>query len=167
MRRSAAPDHLLAQELRAEGAHAEDVGDGVGVPAFGQHRDADHALDVLAELARLADGVHHLAQQVLVGQVRRHRGRGSAARYSALNSSISRGGDLLELGAHRLARLELLAVDQDGVRAVQPAAVAVIVAEERQAGPALDDRARRRSASPSRRCSRRPAWRRWCCCRPR
>ena len=65
----AAADDLLAEELGAEGAHAEDVGDGVGVPALGQHRDADDAADVLAEPARLADGVHHLAQQVLVGEV--------------------------------------------------------------------------------------------------
>ena len=74
----AAADDLLAEQLRAEGADAEDVRHGVGVPALGEHRDGDDALDLLAELARLADGVHHLAQQVLVGQVRRRRGRGSA-----------------------------------------------------------------------------------------
>ena len=74
----AAADHLLAQELAAERAHAEDVGDGVGVPALGEHRDRDDAADLLAELAPLADGVHHLAQQVLVGQLRRRRGRGCA-----------------------------------------------------------------------------------------
>ena len=45
------------------------MGDGVGVPALGQHRDRHDAADVLAELAGLADRVHHLAQQVLVGQV--------------------------------------------------------------------------------------------------
>ena len=33
-------DDLLAEELRAEGADAEDVGDGVRVPALGEHRDA-------------------------------------------------------------------------------------------------------------------------------
>ena len=63
----AAADDLLAEQLGAEGADAEDVGDGVGVPALGQHRDGDDAADLLAELARLADRVHHLAQQVLVG----------------------------------------------------------------------------------------------------
>ena len=35
----AAADDLLAQELGAERADAEDVGDGVGVPALGEHRD--------------------------------------------------------------------------------------------------------------------------------
>ena len=64
-----AADDLLAKKLRAEGADAEDVGDGVGVPPLGEHRDRDDAADRLAELARLADGVHHLAQQVLVGDV--------------------------------------------------------------------------------------------------
>ena len=59
----AAPDHLLAQKLGAEGADAEDVGDGVRVPPFGQHGHRDHAADLLAEPARTADGVHHLAQQ--------------------------------------------------------------------------------------------------------
>ena len=65
----AAADDLLAEELGAEGADAEDVGDGVGVPALGEHRDRHDAADLLAELARLADGVHHLAQQVLVGEL--------------------------------------------------------------------------------------------------
>ena len=40
-----AADDLLAEKLRAEGAHAEDVGDGVGVPAFGEHGDGDDAAD--------------------------------------------------------------------------------------------------------------------------
>ena len=72
-----AADDLLAEKLRAEGADAEDMGDGVGVPALGEHRDADDALDVFAELAGLADGVHDFAEQVFVGQARRRRGRGS------------------------------------------------------------------------------------------
>ncbi len=49
------------------------------------------------------------------------------------------GGDLLEIVAHGLAGFELLAVHQDGVRAVQPGAVAVVVAEDGQL-PGLDDR---------------------------
>ena len=32
-------DDLLAQELGAEGAHPEHVGDGAGIPALGQHRN--------------------------------------------------------------------------------------------------------------------------------
>ena len=45
------------------------MGDGVGVPALGEHRHRHDAADLLAELALLADGVHHLAQQVLVGEL--------------------------------------------------------------------------------------------------
>ena len=52
----AAADDLLAQELGAERADAEDVGDGVGVPALGEHGDRHDAADRLAELADLADG---------------------------------------------------------------------------------------------------------------
>ena len=59
----AAPDHLLAQKLGAERADAQDVGDGVGVPAFRQHRYRDDAANLLAEPAGAADRVHHLAQQ--------------------------------------------------------------------------------------------------------
>ena len=44
-----AADHLLAEELGAEGADAENVGDGVGVPALGEHGDRDDAADRLAE----------------------------------------------------------------------------------------------------------------------
>ena len=58
-----AADDLLAEERGAEGAQAEDVGDGVGVPALGQHADRDDAADLLAEPALAADGVHHLAQE--------------------------------------------------------------------------------------------------------
>ena len=64
-----AADHLLAEELRAEGADAQDVGDGVRVPALGQHRDRDDAADLLAEPALLADRVHDLAEQIGVGDL--------------------------------------------------------------------------------------------------
>ena len=126
----ATTDDLLAEELGREGAHAEDVGDGVGVPALGEHRDADDAADLLAQLAGLADRVHDLAQQVLVGQVL-GRAAGEALAVLGLELLDLGGGDLLELGTHRLARLELLGVDQDGVGALGPPAV-LDVAEERQ-----------------------------------
>ena len=64
-----AAHHLLAQQPRAERPHAEDVRHGVAVPALGEHRHGHDAADVLAELARLADRVQHLAHQVFVGQV--------------------------------------------------------------------------------------------------
>ena len=117
-----AADDLLAEQLRAEGPHAEDVGDGVGVPALGEHRDADDALDVLAELAGLADGVHDLAEQVFVGEAL-GVAAGEAGAVFGLEFLDLAGGDLLEVVAHRLAGFELLAVDQDRVRPVAPGAV--------------------------------------------
>jgi len=57
-----APDHLFAQQLRAEGANAEDMGDGVGGPTLGEHRHRHHAADRTPQLPRLADRIHDLAQ---------------------------------------------------------------------------------------------------------
>jgi hypothetical protein len=65
-----AADDLLAEELRTECADAEDVGDGVRVPPFGEHRDGDDAADRFAEAVLFADGVHDFAEEVLVGDVR-------------------------------------------------------------------------------------------------
>ena len=48
----AAADHLLAEELAGEGAQPHDVRHGLGVPAFREHPDGDHVLDLLAGLAR-------------------------------------------------------------------------------------------------------------------
>ena len=45
------------------------MGDGVGVPAFREHRNRDDAADRAAQLAVLADGVHDFAEQFLVGDV--------------------------------------------------------------------------------------------------
>jgi len=57
-----ATDDLFAQQLGAEGAHAEHVGDGVGIPALGKHGHRHHAANRVAQATGLADGVHHLAQ---------------------------------------------------------------------------------------------------------
>ena len=135
-----AADDLLAEELRAEGADAEDVGDGVGVPAFGEHRDADDALDVLAELAGLADGVHDFAEQVFVGEVSASR-PGKRARYSALNSSISRAAIFLNSALIASPDSSCSLSTRIVFGRCSPAAV-LLVAEERQAGRELDDRSR-------------------------
>ena len=141
----AAAHDLLAEKLGAEGPDAQDMGDGVGVPALGEHRDADHALDVLAELAGLADGVHHLAEQVFVGQVL-GVAAGEADAVFGLEFLDLAGGDFLEFVAHPLARFELLAVHQDRVGPTEPAAVLVVVAEDGQLAGLHDDGRRRRSA---------------------
>ena len=85
------------------------MGNGVGIPSLGEHRDTDHALDVFTQLARLANGIHHFPEQVFVGKVVRIPARkaGAIIRLELLNFT---GGDLLEVVAHRLAGFELLAV---------------------------------------------------------
>ena len=56
-------DDLLAEKLGAEGAHAQDMGDGIGIPAFREHGNRDDAADRLAEAAFLADRIHDFPEQ--------------------------------------------------------------------------------------------------------
>ena len=118
-----AADDLLAQELRAEGANAEDVGDGVGIPAFGEHRDGDDAADRAAKLAGLADGVHDLAEQFLVGDVLACARVAGALDDLAAKALDLVGGHAAEVVVERIAGFELLAVDEQRVRARQRVAV--------------------------------------------
>src|SRR5271165_3985177 len=43
-------DHLLAEQLRTEWPQPHDMGDGIGVPALGQHGDRHHPIIVQAWL---------------------------------------------------------------------------------------------------------------------
>ena len=101
--------------MAAECSNAEDVGDGVGVPALGEHRNAHDAADVGAELALLADGVHDLTQQVLVRELV-GVGAGVALAVLGLELGDLQTGGLLEVVLERLAGLELGRVDQDAER---------------------------------------------------
>jgi hypothetical protein len=106
------------------------VRDRVRVPPLGQHRDRDDAAGPPAEAILLAYGVHHLAQEVLVGEV-----LGLLAVAGALDDLAAEALDLVRGGlpeavVERLARVELLAVDQQRVRARQRVAVLVVVREE-------------------------------------
>ncbi len=125
-----APDDLLAQQLAAERADAEHMGDRVGVPALGEHRDGHDAADVLAELARLADRVHRLAQEVAVGELV-GVGTGVAREVRLLEGGDLERGVLLELAGERVAGLDLRRVDEQRPLAAGPCPVDD-VAEERQ-----------------------------------
>ena len=110
------------------------MGDGVGVPAFGQHRDGDDAADGAAELAGLADGVHDLAEQVLVGDVVAGAGIAGALDDLAAEALDLVGGHAAEVVVERVAGFELLAVDQQRVRARQRVAGGFVeVAEQCEA----------------------------------
>ena len=75
------------------------MGDGVGIPALGEHGDTDDALDVFAELAGLAHGVHHFAEQVFV---REDFGitTGEAGAVVGFELVDFTGGNFLEVVAH-------------------------------------------------------------------
>ena len=127
-----AAHHLLAEQLGAEGAHAEDVRNGARVPALGKHRHRHHAAGGAPEPARYPDGVHYLAQQVMVGQALR-----LAAVAGARDDFLAEARDFIASGgaevlAERLAGVELLAVDQQRVRPGERVAVVVEVAEQLQ-----------------------------------
>ena len=51
---------LLTEQLCAEGADAQNVGDRIRVPTLGQHGNRHDATDGIAQLAWFADGVHDL-----------------------------------------------------------------------------------------------------------
>ena len=153
-----AANDLLAEKLRAEGAHSKNMGDGVGVPAFGQHGNRNHAADRLAQAAFLADGVHHFPQQFLVGDV-----LGLLAVAGALDDFAAEavdlvGGHVAEVVVQGLAGFELFAVDQKRARAGKLVAVLVEVAEQCQSSVFQRGRCRLRSSGGSPRYSRRPAW---------
>ena len=56
-----APDHLLAEELRAKGTDPQDVSDCAGVPTLGEHGNRNNTAHLFAQFVWLANGVHHLA----------------------------------------------------------------------------------------------------------
>ncbi len=79
--------------------------DGIGIPALGQHRDRDHAADRLAKTVFTAYGVHHLAEQVLLGNA-----LGGALVAGALNDLAPEPLDLVvggcaEVGVQRVPAL--------------------------------------------------------------
>ena len=60
-------DHLFAQKLGAKGPHPKHMGDGVGIPTFGEHGDGDDTADLAPEGARFPHGVHDLAKEFGIG----------------------------------------------------------------------------------------------------
>ena len=110
-----APDHLLAKQLRPEGANAENMRHGISVPSLREHRDRHDAADRTAELSGLADGVHDLAEQFLIGNV-----FAGVRVAGALNDFAAKplnfvGSHAPEIIVERIARFELLAIDQQRV----------------------------------------------------
>ena len=111
-----ASDDLFAEELGAKSADAEDVGDGVRIPAFRQHGHRDDTADGAAELAVLAHGVHDLTQQLLVADVVRCTGIPGALNDLAAETGNLIGGHATKLIVEGVASFQLLTVNQQCVR---------------------------------------------------
>ena len=116
------------------------MGDGVGVPAFGQHRHRDHAADLLAEPAGAADGVHHLAQQLALAGLALHAAGAFARGELALELLDLRAGRVAEALVQRIAGFDLARVDQQRPRTGKARALVVIVAEQLEM-PGMEGRA--------------------------
>ena len=87
------------------------MGDGVGVPALGEHGHRHHAAHGVAEAPGFADRVHHFAQQILLADV-----FGLAAVAAAFDDLAAKALDLVrghgpKVFIQRIAGFELFAVD--------------------------------------------------------
>ena len=109
------------------------MGDGVGVPTFGEHGHGDDAADGVAQAASLAHGVHYLTQQVLVGDVL--AGLCVAGAFDNLTAETFDfiGRHASEVVVQRFAGFELFTVDQQRFRAAQRVAVFVMIGKQAQA----------------------------------
>src|SRR5450756_264925 len=106
---------------------------GPRIPTFGEHGYRDDAANGITKTPFLADSIHDLSQQVLVGDV-----LCLSAVARALDDLAAEAVDLVgRHGAEALvqciAGFELLAVDQQGPRPPELIAVFVEVTEQRQA----------------------------------
>lgn len=109
------------------------MGDGIGIPTFGEHGDGDNAADLSAQLAVLADRIHHLAQQLLVGDGIAGAGVTRPFDQVAAEAFDFFGGEVAEIFIERVLALQLFAVDQKRVGFGEWIAVVVEVAEEVEA----------------------------------
>ena len=102
---------MLAKELGTEGADAEDVGDVVRIPAFREHGNGNDAADIGAELAGFPDGVHDLAEELLVGDVGDGADIAAALVHFPAEALDFIGGHAAEIVVEGVAGFELFAVD--------------------------------------------------------
>ncbi len=105
---------------------------------FGEHRDGDDAADRTAKLAGLADGVHDLAEQFLVGDVVAGTGVAGALDDLAAEAFDLVGRHAAEVVVERIAGFELLAVDEQRVRARERVAGGFVEIAEQREAPVLE-----------------------------
>ena len=99
-----APHHLLAEELAREGAQPHDVGDGLGVPALGEHRRRRSRSGRRPGLARLPDRVDLLPQRSACSSFvsLRTGPSSSSASGSAASSAAARASSLASASSEHL-----------------------------------------------------------------
>ena len=112
--------------------------DGVGVPSLREHGDGYDAAYGFAERAGLADGVHRLAEQVLVGHGVGLGAVAGSAQALAAEAVYLLGGGAPEVGGERVPAFELLAVDEQRSRRRAARAVFPKVVEQAQPPVARD-----------------------------
>src|SRR5260221_894998 len=88
---------------------------GISVPSLGEHQDRHDASDRTAKLSGLADSVHDLAEQFLIGNVFAGMRVAGALNNFAAKSLNFVGSHPTEILVERIARFELLAIDQQSV----------------------------------------------------
>ena len=124
---------LLAKQLRPKGAHAQHMADSIRIPPFRKHRHRHHAANRIPQPPRLADGIHNLAQQLLVADVLSLTTVASALDNLPPKAINLVGSHIAEIPIERVARLQLLAVDQQRARPWVLIALFVKVAKQFQA----------------------------------
>ena len=105
-------DYLFAKQLRSEGTETQHMRDCVGVPALAQHGDGDDAPYTATKPTCLANSVHHLPQEILLGDV---LGLGTVA--GTFDDFAPKALDLIRSGrpeapVERFAGFELATVDE-------------------------------------------------------
>src|SRR5690606_14023608 len=86
----------------------------------------------LAQPALLPDGVHHLAQQILIADTVACRGVARPFHDLTTEALDLVRGHGPEVRIERISRLELLTIDQERVRTCEGVVVLVVIAEERE-----------------------------------
>ena len=106
---------MLAEELRTERANAENVSHGIGVPSLRQHRNGHYAADGTTKLSGLADRIHDLAQQFLVGDVVASVGVAGALDNFTTKAVYFVRSHRAEIVVQRVTGFKLLAIDKERV----------------------------------------------------
>ena len=106
------------------------MSNGIGVPALRQHGNRNDAANTFTEAAHLSDRIHHLAKQVLIRQLVRGCRVAGPFDQLALELLDLRIGQFAKVGIESVAGFQLLAVNEQRVRARKPVSELIVIAEQ-------------------------------------